>query len=153
MERSAFFATAWRLGRYYRTYPEYVEDEVRGALRDPTDFARGRACCRSVAPSPTTDPRSVVEDGRLRLGAVARRRVPVREAIRGPTRKLTQRRPADRGRPLLVVHLGAQGPDGALVLRTVRERVVLVDAHRVLVRDLRDLVVGDAVELLCERLG
>jgi len=41
MERSAFLATAWRLGRYYRTYPEYVEDEVRAALRDETDFVRG----------------------------------------------------------------------------------------------------------------
>ena len=37
MERSAFLATAWRLGRYYRTYPEYVEDEVRrGSLRGTT---------------------------------------------------------------------------------------------------------------------
>jgi hypothetical protein len=41
MERSAFLATAWRLGRYYRTYPAYVEDEVRAALRDPADFVRG----------------------------------------------------------------------------------------------------------------
>ena len=32
MERSAFLSTAWRLGRYYRTYPAYVEDEVRAAL-------------------------------------------------------------------------------------------------------------------------
>lgn len=31
MERSAFLLTAWRLGRYYRTYPAYVEDEVRSA--------------------------------------------------------------------------------------------------------------------------
>ena len=41
MERSAFLATAWRLGRYYRTYPEYVEDEVVHALRDPSQFERG----------------------------------------------------------------------------------------------------------------
>jgi putative intracellular protease/amidase len=41
MERSAFLATAWRLGRYYRTYPAYVEDEVRDALRRPADFVRG----------------------------------------------------------------------------------------------------------------
>ncbi len=41
MERAAYFTTAWRLGRYYRTYPEYVEDEVRRALRNPTDFVRG----------------------------------------------------------------------------------------------------------------
>jgi putative intracellular protease/amidase len=31
MERSAWLLTAWKLGRYYRTYPEYVEDEVRAA--------------------------------------------------------------------------------------------------------------------------
>jgi putative intracellular protease/amidase len=41
MERSAFFTTAWRLGRYYRTYPAYVEAEVRGALRGEADFVRG----------------------------------------------------------------------------------------------------------------
>jgi putative intracellular protease/amidase len=35
MERGAFLATAWRRGRYYRTYPAYVEDEVRAALNDP----------------------------------------------------------------------------------------------------------------------
>lgn len=52
MERSAYLATAWRLGRYYRTYPEYVEDEVRAALRNPADFVRGRACCRSAARQP-----------------------------------------------------------------------------------------------------
>jgi hypothetical protein len=37
----AFLATAWKLGRYYRTYPKYVEDEVRETLRDPADFERG----------------------------------------------------------------------------------------------------------------
>jgi putative intracellular protease/amidase len=31
MERSAFLATAWLRGRYYRTYPAYVEDEVRSS--------------------------------------------------------------------------------------------------------------------------
>ena len=41
LERSAYLATCWRLGRYYRTYPAYVEDEVRAALRSPRQFARG----------------------------------------------------------------------------------------------------------------
>ncbi|MEU8950196.1 type 1 glutamine amidotransferase domain-containing protein [Streptomyces sp. NPDC048489] len=42
MERSAYFTTAWRRGRYYRTYPAYVEDEVRSALADPAaQFSRG----------------------------------------------------------------------------------------------------------------
>ncbi|MDH6131277.1 putative intracellular protease/amidase [Kitasatospora sp. MAA4] len=41
MERSAYLATAWRLGRYYRTYPAYVETEVRAALASEGDFERG----------------------------------------------------------------------------------------------------------------
>lgn len=41
MERSAYLATFWRRGRYYRTYPAYVEDEVVAALAAPTDFERG----------------------------------------------------------------------------------------------------------------
>jgi putative intracellular protease/amidase len=42
MERSAYLATAWRLGRYYRTYRAYVEDEVRAALDHPDEqFQRG----------------------------------------------------------------------------------------------------------------
>ncbi len=41
MERGAYLATAWRLGRYYRTYPAYVEDEVCAALDRPAQFERG----------------------------------------------------------------------------------------------------------------
>ncbi|HJP74307.1 MAG TPA: type 1 glutamine amidotransferase domain-containing protein [Pseudonocardiaceae bacterium] len=41
LERGAYYATAWRRGRYYRTYPSYVEDEVREALGDPARFERG----------------------------------------------------------------------------------------------------------------
>ncbi len=41
MERSAYYLTAWRLGRYYRTYPAYVQDEVTAALNDPRQFVRG----------------------------------------------------------------------------------------------------------------
>jgi len=41
MERTAYLLTAWRLGRYYRTYPTYVEDEVRAALSHPSLFVRG----------------------------------------------------------------------------------------------------------------
>ena len=41
-ERLAYLATAWRLGRYYRTYRAYVEDEVKAALDDPgSQFHRG----------------------------------------------------------------------------------------------------------------
>ena len=63
MERSAFLATAWRLGRYYRTYPEYVEDEVKAALDDPAQFERGpRSTKRGSADDDTHA--FVVEDGR-----------------------------------------------------------------------------------------
>jgi putative intracellular protease/amidase len=41
MERSAYLATAWRLGRYYRTYPAYVQDEVVASLDDPAQFDAG----------------------------------------------------------------------------------------------------------------
>jgi putative intracellular protease/amidase len=40
-ERTAFLLTAWRLGRYYRTYPAYVEDEVIASLDDPGQFEHG----------------------------------------------------------------------------------------------------------------
>jgi putative intracellular protease/amidase len=64
MERSAYLATFWRRGRYYRTYPAYVEDEVRGALARPEDFERGP---RELSKRGTRDddsPAFVVEDGR-----------------------------------------------------------------------------------------
>ena len=44
MERSAFYLTAWRHGRYYRTYPDYVQDEVVAAgaafERGPVELSR-----------------------------------------------------------------------------------------------------------------
>jgi putative intracellular protease/amidase len=63
MERSAYYLTAWKLGRYYRTYPAYVEDEVKAALDDPAQFERGP---RSTKRGTATDdgPAFVVEDGR-----------------------------------------------------------------------------------------
>lgn len=42
MERSAYWLTAWKRGRYYRTYPAYVQAEVSAALDDPArQFVRG----------------------------------------------------------------------------------------------------------------
>ena len=64
MERSAFLATFWRRGRYYRTYPAYVEDEVRAALANAADFARGP---RELSKRGTRDDDTcafVVEDNR-----------------------------------------------------------------------------------------
>src|SRR4051794_29700630 len=61
MERSAFLATAWRLGRYYRTYPAYVEDEVRasGAV-----FVRGPRELRRRGTRTDHSPAFTVRDGR-----------------------------------------------------------------------------------------
>ncbi len=63
MERGGYLATAWRLGRYYRTYPAYVQDEVMAALDDPTQFERGP---RTFTRGTRLDHEAafVVEDGR-----------------------------------------------------------------------------------------
>lgn len=69
MERASHLATFWKLGRYHRTYPAYVEDEVRGALVSPgTQFVRGpfELSRRGTA---TDDAHAfVVEDGRYVSG-------------------------------------------------------------------------------------
>jgi putative intracellular protease/amidase len=68
MERGAYLATFWRRGRYYRTYPAYVEDEVRAALARPEDFELGP---RELSRRGTRDDDShafVVEDGRYVSG-------------------------------------------------------------------------------------
>ena len=64
MERSAYLATAWRLGRYYRTYPAYVEDEVRAALDHPDDqFERGPVTLSARGTATDDTPAFVVQDG------------------------------------------------------------------------------------------
>jgi putative intracellular protease/amidase len=62
MERGGYLATAWRLGHYYRTYPEYVQDEVTAALNDGSQFVRGP---RNLRRGTRDDhgPAFVVEDG------------------------------------------------------------------------------------------
>ncbi len=59
LERSAYYLTGWRHGRYYRTYPEYVQDEV---VASGATFERGPL---AVARDTATDdrPAFVVEDG------------------------------------------------------------------------------------------
>jgi putative intracellular protease/amidase len=64
MERLAYLATAWRLGRYYRTYPAYVQDEVTAALDDPSQFARGPIELSKRGTADDDGPAFVVEDGR-----------------------------------------------------------------------------------------
>lgn len=63
MERLAYLATFWRLGRYYRTYPAYVEDEVRAALTDPAlQFKRGPFELSRRGTATDDSPTFVVED-------------------------------------------------------------------------------------------
>ncbi|MDB5283303.1 MAG: hypothetical protein JWO06_2378 [Bacteroidota bacterium] len=43
LEKLAYYITAWKLGKYYRTYPLYVEDEVKNALIDAANFQHGQS--------------------------------------------------------------------------------------------------------------
>jgi putative intracellular protease/amidase len=68
MERSAFLATFWRRGRYYRTYPTYVEDEVVAALAAPGDFERGPKELSQRGTREDDTHAFLVEDGRYVSG-------------------------------------------------------------------------------------
>jgi putative intracellular protease/amidase len=63
LERNAYLLTAWRHGRYYRTYPAYVQEEVVAALKDRSHFERGPrvASARGTATDDTAA--FVVQDG------------------------------------------------------------------------------------------
>ncbi len=63
MERTAYWLTAWKLGRYYRTYPAYVEQEVRAALARPEDFERGPLTLTRRGTSSDERGTFIVEDG------------------------------------------------------------------------------------------
>jgi len=55
LERVGYYLTSWRLGDYYRTYPEYVEDETVKVLKERGDFLHGGSIWKPF----------VVEDGNL----------------------------------------------------------------------------------------
>ncbi len=55
LERAGYYLTFWRLGGYYRTYPEYVEDETVKVLKARSDFIHGGSISKPF----------VVEDGNL----------------------------------------------------------------------------------------
>jgi putative intracellular protease/amidase len=55
LERAGYYLTFWRLGDYYRTYPEYVEDETVKVLKERSDFLHGGSISKPF----------VVEDGNL----------------------------------------------------------------------------------------
>ncbi len=68
-ERAGYLATFWKLGRYMRTYPTYVEDEVKRALDHPEhQFVRGPRVL--LARGTATDDRAAfaVVDGRYVSG-------------------------------------------------------------------------------------
>lgn len=44
MEKTAYFMTAWKLGRYYRTYDIYVEDELCQAMNNPKEQFNPGTC-------------------------------------------------------------------------------------------------------------
>ncbi len=63
MERVAFYATAWRRGRYYRTYDAYVQDEVEAAVAPGGAFERGPITLFTHGTNEDDGPAFVVEDG------------------------------------------------------------------------------------------
>jgi len=69
MGRSGYGLTFWKLGRYYRTYPAYVEDEVKAALAVPAEqFVRGPRTTTARGTRDDDGPAFVVEDGRYVSG-------------------------------------------------------------------------------------
>lgn len=63
-ERLAYLLTFWKLGRYYRTYPAYVEDEVKSFLARPAaQFRRGPISLLARDSLTNSRPAFVVEDG------------------------------------------------------------------------------------------
>ena len=63
MEKTAYYLTAWKLGDYYRTYPEYVEDEVKSVLAHPEQFVRGPMHLTERGTADNDKPAFVVDDG------------------------------------------------------------------------------------------
>ena len=63
MEKVAYYLTAWKHGRYYRTYDAYVEDEVVAALEDPAHFERGPITLMKHGIASDDKGAFVVEDG------------------------------------------------------------------------------------------
>lgn len=58
LERTGFWLTVWTLGRRFRTYPEYVQDEVSRAIGDASKFETGPT-------PPSYDKGFTVTDGNL----------------------------------------------------------------------------------------
>lgn len=60
----AYLLTFWKLGRYYRTYCEYVQDEVKASLREPArQFKRGPLTFAARDSETDSGPAFVIVDG------------------------------------------------------------------------------------------
>jgi putative intracellular protease/amidase len=69
MERLAYLATFWKLKNYYRTYPAYVEDEVRAVLDRPAEqLVRGPFTLGDKGTAQNDAAAFVVEDGKYVSG-------------------------------------------------------------------------------------
>jgi putative intracellular protease/amidase len=64
MERLAWWSTAWKLGRYFRTYDAFVQDEVEAGLGPEGTFVRGPIHLFARGTESDDRPAFVVEDGR-----------------------------------------------------------------------------------------
>ncbi len=62
LERSGWALTCLWMGRYYRTYPQLLQDEVVSRLARPQDFLPGPPATKRDSPSNLT-PGFVVQDG------------------------------------------------------------------------------------------
>lgn len=62
MEWLAYALTFWRRGRYYRTYPKYVQGEVSAALAEGRHFQRGPITLGPRGTATDDGPAFVVED-------------------------------------------------------------------------------------------
>jgi len=49
LERAAYYSTFWKVGKYYRTYPAYVQQEVTRNLANKKDFIAGDAPWKAFA--------------------------------------------------------------------------------------------------------
>jgi putative intracellular protease/amidase len=63
LEAAGFYSTIWRRWRYYRTYPKYVQTEVRAALASRRDFKLGPPTPLVRGTANMNWPAFVVEDG------------------------------------------------------------------------------------------
>ena len=63
-ELGGFLMTSWKLGRYYRTYREYVADLVKAELHHPNQFKRGPLTLMARDSESDSSPAFVEVDGR-----------------------------------------------------------------------------------------